>query len=217
MIPGMIGGRPTAGPNVTFLGSAVDPGNGSSFSFTGKDFGPAAPDRRIIVVYDLANVGTFSLSSLTIGGVGGSSVVNVNSADGNRIRVGIYIAAVPTGTTGTIAITTDTSVDYCAVAWFAVTGLDGASATNTASDDAGDPLSAAITVQAAGFAVGVAASNSSSGFTWSGLNEVVDVAPEGANRFGVAWREFPGGVSGQTVTADPTSDAVECMAIAAWR
>lgn len=26
-----------------------------------------------------------------------------------------------------------------------------------------------------------------------------------------------GGASGQTVTADPTSDAVECMALAAWR
>lgn len=45
----------------------------------------------------------------------------------------------------------------------------------------------------------------------------LNVAPEGGDRFGVAWREFPGGVSGQTVTADPTSDAVECMALAAWR
>lgn len=217
MIPGMIGGHAAPGPVLTYLGTASDSSNGAFFSFTGKTFGAAAPDRRIIVAYVLARVGTFGVSASTIGGVSTSSAVAETSADGNRVRVGIIHAAVPTGTSGDINLLADQVCDYCAVAWFAVTGLDATAASNTATDDHGDPLSAAITVLAGGFAIGVAASNNSTSFTWSGLDEVVDVAPEGTNRFGVAWREFPGAVTGQTVTADPTSDAVECMALAAWR
>jgi len=217
MIPGMIGGHAAPAPVLTYLGSASNSSNGAFFSFTGKTFGAAAPDRRIIVAYVLTRAGTFGVSATTIGGVSTSSSVAETSSDGNRVRVGIIHAAVPTGTSGDINLLADQVCEYCAVAWFSVTGLDATAASDTASDDHGDPLSAAIDVLAGGFAIGVAASNTSTGWTWSGLDEVVDVAPEGGDRFGVAWREFPGGVSGQTVTADPTSDAVECMAIAAWR
>jgi len=217
MIPGMIGGHPTPGPVVMFLGSAIESSNSGQFTFSGKDFGPAAPDRHIVLVYALGNVGTFGVDGVTVGGVSATQAIGVNSSDANRVRTAVLMAAVPTGTSGTIVVDPDTSCDWCAIAWFSVTGLDAATASDTGGDNAGDPLSVLMDILPGGFAIGVAASSSSSGFTWSGLNEVVDSNIEGDDRFGVAWREFPGGATGLSVSADPTSDAVESMAVAAWR
>lgn len=216
MIPGTIPIPASVNPILTYRGSA-GAGVSSSFSFTGCDFGPAASDRYIIVTYDIGRSGTFSVDPMTVGGVTATLAVAENSADGNRIRVAVLMAPVPTGTTGTIAVNTSAVVTYCIVSWYSVTGLSSATPVDTGSDDAGQTLTTTMDVTPGGIMVGVAGSNNSGSVTWSGLTKDIDSSVGGTDRYSSASESFVSGATGLTVSATMTTNSVEALAVASWR
>lgn len=148
----------------------------ASPSLTGISFGAEASDRRIIV----AVAGEASNRTLTGGTIGGVTADVVFAQTGNTQRsTGILIAHVPTGTSGTVALTwNDTNAAHTIIV-FRATGL----ASNTKLDANGstvDPSSIALTTGAGGFVIMVASANGTGGQTWTNIsNTVYSAAPAG--------------------------------------
>src|SRR3990167_3551164 len=97
--------------------NSVSAADASSYSFTSQTFGAVASagETRYIVVGaaasdTLTNNPTPSIT--TIGGIAGTNVV-AGQEDQSGVRIGI--AAVPTGTTGTVVIDVDTTAEGCGI------------------------------------------------------------------------------------------------------
>jgi len=105
---------------LTFLGSNVSTANASSYTFSSKDFGTAAANRRIIVgvfVYDNTPGGDVTtINSVSIGGTNGTLIDTTNS--GSAVMTWA-IRNVTTGTSGDIVVTPDATCLGCHVAWWA--------------------------------------------------------------------------------------------------
>lgn len=88
--------------------SYQDPGSGSDpYTFTAVGIGTADADRRVLaVVTSLIDGQTEDISSVTIGGISATELVYVarDNVPSFRNAIGMYIAAVPTGTTADIVL-----------------------------------------------------------------------------------------------------------------
>ena len=178
--------------------SATSP-DGPSWTFTGVNLGAAAADRYIIVVAGGRAVnGACALSDVT---VAGAATTNVVAPSGASLTSGIRRTTSPlaSGTSGTVVVTFDSSMDSCWIAVYRATDLVSATAAATASINAGnanpsvliDPAAGAVvagmTVQVPGDARfgsaasrefltpatnhSVSGSGSGSGIVWTGLDE----------------------------------------------
>lgn len=121
-------------PTLSYRTNAVDATNLTTYSFASVDIGTAAANRHVIVGVVSRNASAArSVSSATIAGISASIV-----ADGvvSNSQAAILIAAVPTGTTGTIDITLSGASERCGIAVWAAYGLLSATpvaSLNTAS------------------------------------------------------------------------------------
>lgn len=106
-----------------------DPGS-NPHSYTAIDFGPESPDRAIIVCVQ----GTTDLTTVTVGGIAANPVVQ-RGQTGSPITDSIWIAAVPTGTTGTIVLNGAPGSWVSKIGVYPVAGLKSLTPTDTASDD----------------------------------------------------------------------------------
>jgi hypothetical protein len=93
-----------AAKSISFIDTAILTTNLTTYSFTGLDFGAAQGDRYIIGVA-VSGTAARSISSATIGGVTARVVVSASGGGAVDRNAGIVIANVPTGATGTIAVT----------------------------------------------------------------------------------------------------------------
>jgi len=93
-----------------------DTTNLASYSFAGVNFGAASGNRRMFVSVQARAAAAITLSSATIGGVS-ADVIAVTPDAGIGIAA-IITATVPTGTSGTVAVTFGSSALECRVsAW----------------------------------------------------------------------------------------------------
>jgi len=187
----------------------------STYSFTSQSFGTADADRVIIVgAVATENSEGATLDTVTIGGVTATKISEATFADTGRTSLAsIYAAAVPTGTTGTVALTYSVAMQRAAiVGWRTIRGSLTASDTDTANGT--DPLVGALDIPANGGAVGIVFSNTGSSFTWSGITEDIDTngSPDGAS-YGGAHLEFITLQTGLDVSVNPSSSV---QAVAAW-
>jgi hypothetical protein len=151
--------------------------SGSTVTFSGANFGDPRADRVIII-----GVGAIAdnIASLVIGGVSGSL------ASGSRAQTpspfaycsGIYSAAIPTGTSGTVVITasgtTSTSIApsiavYAAYGLFSATAVDGDAETGNATTK-----NVSVNVPSGGVVVGyggIAQIQTTPTILWSGITK----------------------------------------------
>lgn len=189
----------------------------SSYSFASTAIGTASTDRIVVVgitVSAASSGATRSVSSVTIGGISATQLSHVVGA--TWMTAAIYAAAVPTGTTATIAITMSGTCGRCACAVWAMTGgsitpFDTATDTNASADP-----NASIDVPANGGAVAAAGSATSTTTTWTGLTERVDTALEGFSTHTVASDVFASAQTGLSVTANFAGAADNSMAMASF-
>lgn len=171
------GGRLRRAPAV-YYGSAQAAGAGATPSFSLTFPGPEQADRYLaagIVVF--GNIS--SISGVTIGGVTATVRAVVNSSATQGISA-IYTALVPTGASGTVAVTFNTSAARSLAACWAMTGLNGIGTTDTATNSGSgqpNPLTATIDVEAGGIVLAIAGENTggSRTSTWAGVSENFDV------------------------------------------
>lgn len=189
---------------VTWASSAKSTSALTTYTFSSLSIGTASSDRKIIVnVHAEANgAGTaLSVSSLTVDGISATLLVAFPTTDGSdRVAQEVWIASVPTGTTGNVVVTMAAGITRCGVGVFATTGASStASATYTST---ADPLSVSASCQSGGAIIGGAvAQGGSTSFTWAGITERYDEVVGGATYQSGASLAFTAAQSGLTVSA----------------
>lgn len=174
------------------------------YTFSGLNFGAEASDRYLAVFASGTNSGTFSISSVSIGGVSATEVVTAGQA--SSVPSGIYIAAVPTGATGDVVLTFNSTMSRVGMTMARITGISSATATDTASDTTSS-LSAGIDIPAGGVCFGGAVSSDATpdDITWTNLTELEQINVQSVFLLSCSGSAFASAQTGLTVSATETS------------
>ncbi len=158
------GGR----PEVAFQTMMTDAADAMAYSFSGVPFGAVKPRRKILVGVGLGtSTGFFgNATAVTIGGVAATNTAPK-----------YWIADVPSGTSGTIAITCAAHLN-CTISVWSILRLR--SATAVGSIGSTSPLPASITVKPNGFVFGISRGIvGTTDIVWSGVTENSQIGIEG--------------------------------------
>lgn len=167
------------GPRYTYNGKSSVGTSSASFSFTSQAIGDAASDRLVVVAVEVFTSGTnFAINGVTVAGVTAAQVSNATRAESGgtlKVRTELWQASVPTGTSGTIAVTFAGSVSECMVANYALYGLSSTTRADADNDGGGSGDTSAsllIDIPATGILLAAAAFvNSASSQTLSGVTQ----------------------------------------------
>ena len=155
-----------------FLQTTSDSVDRTTYTFTGRSLGTASIDRHILVCVATRASGTTALdvSNVAVAGVSADILLsNTNIASSGANTSAIAIIAVPSGTTGTIAVTFSRQVSRCGIITYALYGIAPAPVDTDLSSGA-DPSSTTISIPADGIAVAFDSGYiGSSGRNWTGL------------------------------------------------
>ena len=206
-----LGGDGRGKASVTFTDNTVDGTNLTTYTFSSQSLGADAPTRKIIVGVVGVESLTGGVSSLTVAGVSASVVIAGANSD---VHAEIWIADVPTGTTGDIVVTFSTAKDRAGIGVFRAVGLRSP-ASATASSVA-DPMSASLFIPSDGIAIGVAADANTNTNVWSNLAERYDdIIEADSNQTGASLNNEA--VQTPTITCDPSAAALApIMVLASW-
>lgn len=150
----------------TFVSSAADAADLTTYSFAGMNFGAAFSGRVLIACFAGRSAGLRTFVSADIGGVAAASALTFQDSNSH---VYIVSAPVPTGTSGTVSITMSVGMVRMAVALYSVSNLISAIPTDVATAIlSGGSLD--VNILEGGFALGVAMAQTSTG-AWTGLTE----------------------------------------------
>ena len=180
----------------------------STYSFTSQSLGTAAADRYVVVgVAGQSGSGAVAVSSMTIGGISASQLVSMSETN-NSIE--FWIAAVPTGTTGTVTVNWAAQRARCAIVIWAVTGLVSSVVAGSAQETgfgstAGDGT---INVAAGGVALGMTydGGTANRSWTWSSLTESLDTTFGGGRSYSAANADFTTEQTSLAVSATPSGN-----------
>lgn len=207
--------------SIVYTDYEIQNSGATTYTYTGKAIGTAAGSRRVIVaIAGDTNVGSRTISSVTIGGVSATQAVTAENAGTVLHRLAIYIAIVPTGTTADVVVTYSAAQLRSAVAVYAAYGLKSSTATSTGTDtDDSDPMTASLTISAGGIAVAIAMnyySTSQTNYAWTNITEDNDNVY--SSLVGVSSGHASGAFSG-TVTANQNGSGTNysTMVCAAFR
>lgn len=148
--------------SLVYLDGDVDPSNTTTNTFTGINFGTAASDRQIAVFVGARPDFPAPTSSVTVGGVSATLVQQVLWLTSGTTQIELFVADVPTGTSGDIVVSWTGTNFRCGIEVYGLYGLNGAtpdaiSTRDTAGTFGSFTLSAASHV--AGGAFTIAATN----------------------------------------------------------
>jgi len=175
----------------TFLQGAGDATDLTTYTFASQNLGTASSDRVIAVAVSGRQSSARTVSSVTIGGV---SATEIGTRGSSQNPLGIWIAAVPTGTTGDVVVTFSGAMLRCHIVAWAVTG--GATLANASSGTD----TATVTGVTGGFIIAAANTTGASTFTWTNATEQYDAITESFNTSGADATT----VGSVLVTATPT-------------
>lgn len=142
----------------------------NSYTFASCNFGSAASDRVLVAAINSRGSSSISGASATIGG--GSATKVVEQANGSYGYTGLWLAAVPTGASGSVTFAFTGSGLRASLDLFRIAGIDPAPVTTAASDNAFLTMpSASLTVPAGGVALASFQAAGIASVDWSGLTE----------------------------------------------
>ncbi len=194
-----------AAASAVFTANAANNTTSLAYSFSSQNFGTASAGRHILIGTAGQAGSAAAVSAVTLGGVSASQVFSVSSS---TVTVAFWIAAVPTGTSGTVAITWAAQRARCAVVVWALTGLLSTTAIDTGSEinSGTGALNDNVDVNAEGVCLAMAydAGTGSRNWSWSGLSEVVDTTFASGRSYTGASANFASGQSGLAVQATPS-------------
>lgn len=169
-----VGGGQTS---ITFLQANELTTDLTTYTFSSQNLGTAAANRYIIIGATGVHNAARTLNSVTVGGVSATQIQNI--ALSNPRIAAIFVAAVPTGTTGDIVLTFSSGMSRVAYgAWALYTDTPATTAFDSANDTTySSGLSISLDVPVGGYAVGVLVNGAASGThgtTWTNLSEQYD-------------------------------------------
>lgn len=142
---------------LTYCGSTYQGPTAGTHTYNGVSFGPASADRAII----LCALVSANVSSVTIGGISATRLARRIQSVNNTVADDIWIAAVPSGTSGSISLIgqTGTSQWISYIGVYSATRLRSLTPTDEATSDDWNGssydrvVSTSVGVQGGGFAV----------------------------------------------------------------
>lgn len=161
--------------DLSYLTATHDNVDRTTYTFSSQSLGTADSNRYIVVgVGFVSSTETQSISSVTVGGVSASSLTSFTEEDEGTWSscAQIWIAAVPTGTTGDVVVTLNGTASVCAIGlWRLITDNITPVATNT---DTADSITVNVNTQNGGGVVAIAQCRNGSTSTWTGVTEDFD-------------------------------------------
>jgi hypothetical protein len=188
------------------------------YTFPGVSFGAAAPNRYIAIAAG-SRSGNDSgvITGITIGGVAGTQIANIGNTAGGGSGVSnaaIFLAHVPTGTTGDVVVTHASGAVRCAIAIYRAIGISPVP-TDTGTSISSDP-STTLDIAQGGVALAITHNDASgAAATWTGLTEDRDFDVE-ADTFSSASAAFAAPQNGLTVQCTWVPDGVNAFAAASF-
>lgn len=167
------------GPSLTYVGTGANADNQSTYTFSAVSFGAPELGRYMVAAIAMRDDNSSGqTNSVTIGGVSATRVVSLAKTFGssNAVDASIWIAAVPTGTSGDVVATMQTTSGSCGLALYRLTGIASPTAAATASNSTGGATSLDVSLNTLnrGMAIGISAVSSTQALGWSGLTEDVE-------------------------------------------
>lgn len=217
MLPGIIPvPLASVATKISFLQGSMDISDLTTYTFASQNLGAADPNRWIVVCVGGAHNAARSISSVTVGGVSATKIVQ---AEGSTVfrHTSIWVAYVPTGTSGDIVVTWSGAIGRCG---YSAYSLITASAPTTAFDTQTDLtltssyLSVSINRPAGGVIVAstINISSTTTSVTWAGTTEDYDEKWSETTVSGFSSSSIASGSSPLTVTATiagtPTANSV---------
>jgi hypothetical protein len=202
-----------------FLGTKTSNANTTSYTFSNVNFGAEDPTRRIVIVVGNGGDSFTRTLTTTIAGTAGTEMVH---GGGNLAFVSIFIAAVPTGTTGTISLSYSyPTVNHVVVGVYRLTGLSANTPFATSTYATTPPANLSLAVPAGGCVIAGIRRSASSSFTWSGLHEDYDLTISGgggaiAQGYSGASMCFTNASPSQSIVATPTATGNPSAAAVSW-
>jgi hypothetical protein len=203
---------------VDFTANDSDSSDTTEYTFSSQSFGAADSDRKMvvgIVCYD-DSPGT-RVSAVTLGGVAANLVSGMIGA-GATMTTEIWEADVPTGTTGDVVVTWAATVKSCGIGLWRLIGANSrpyGSGTTTA-----DPGVLSTDIPAGGVAIGMSATGSGAGVTWSWTNlteDFEDAITSGArSQWSGASAAFASAQTDLDITADASTAADNTFVCSVW-
>lgn len=224
------------GPILGLLGSVIPAkavyvstahqGAATNYTYTAQGIGTAAANRYVIVCASSANsAAARSVSSLTIQGISATKLVEAQGSSATSGLDSIWIAAVPTGTTGDVVVNYSGAMIQSEIFVYSVTGLLSTTPVATYTDSSaasGTRTFSSVNEPANGFTIGLAGIRSTGAdqvMTWSGLTEDAETfSADGstAMNYSVASTNFTTGSTGNTITCtmpSPSSNNICGVAV----
>lgn len=106
-------------PGLTYIGSNLDTGSASSYTFTSEPIGVADSSRMVVVCVSGYNTGNSGWTNCTVGGVTYSLNVSISN---QRNPVNIFGVYLSTGTTANIVLTGNGTMQNCSISVYAMYG-----------------------------------------------------------------------------------------------
>lgn len=179
-MPLLAGGTPLSAFSLSYLANGVTSATTATQSVASISFGaaPTGADTRYIVVAVHAFTDGNALSSVTIGGVAATQVVSITDNTGsNQILTALWIAAVPTGTSGSISLTfAGATVNATRLGTYRMINPSSATAHATASDDTATSglIDLSLNVPSGGGVIAASLQRNGDLNTWVGATENYD-------------------------------------------
>jgi hypothetical protein len=189
-----------------YTANTSNAGSATSYTFSSVALGTAAANRKIIVgTGSQENVDGTHINTLTVGGVSATELVAINDDAGIDSQSEIWIATVPTGTTGDIVIVTNGGQDNMGIGVWAVYG-----ASSTAHDtvtSTADPQTGTINVPAGGVLIAIAYDRGGgSDYVWTGPTKDFFTVIESNVQYSGASKAYASAQTNLTVTANVSTE-----------
>ncbi len=176
-----LSGPAAGGITRTFLNTASDTATKAIYTFASLSFGDAAANRYLeIHVHVRGNGGSPRTCEVLDASDNVLATATELINDGSGQRTSIYLAAVPTETTGKIRVTLTNTAARCHIAWARLVGINATPhATAAAPTTTDNPISLTLDVPANGVVVAAFTSTTTTGsVTWANITEEYDFVSE---------------------------------------
>ena len=197
-----------AGLSVTFVTSvASSTAASTSLTFSSVSLGVAAADRQIVVLAGCSMNTAAAITGVTVGGVSGALLV---SAGATSRSANMYIASVPSGTSGDIVVSINTGTgEAWGIGVYRVTGTASTTASDTATQNSTSPAPIALTIScpAGGAIIAGGITDVSGAGSWANVTERYDESMNGAQRQSGAMTEFAAAQTDLAVTYTTSGDS----------
>lgn len=179
-LPGQMGFfaefTPSTPAVATYIATGTSTVNNASYTFTNANIGVAAADRIVLVAITARDAGASAaaLTSCTIGGNAATVDSTTNAVNGREAAAFAYLP-VPAGTTATIVVNFNVTMDVCALHIYNINGQASNTPVGSAVDGAG-ALSVSPGTQTNGCAVCCVMGDTNTNYTWTNATEDYDTA-----------------------------------------